>query len=189
MKALPDDTLLDAGGNVGKGFTALRNFFKKVIVVDLSMGGLQKARVENENIHALIGNVCNIPLKDRSVDFIFSNALIEHIKKEERQLFAEEVRRVAKKGYFISTPNYWFPVEPHYLFPGWQYLPKRLRLFINRYFTLGFCKKGLYEDIDLLSRKELRRLFPEANIIGMSVITGCIPESLICWYQRKEKYD
>lgn len=184
MKAQNLDTLLDAGGSRGMGFTEMWNSFKRVIVVDLTKRNLERAKNEHKHVRVLLGNVCNIPLGDRSVDFVFSNAVIEHIDKEKRCLFAGEIRRVARKGYFITTPNYWFPIDPHYICPFWQYLPEGFKRFFKKYFPLGNYKKGFYERIDLLSKKELKRLFPEANIIGIR-ITQFIPETLVCWYKGK----
>jgi len=46
-----------------------------------------------------------------------SKAVIEHIDKNKRFLFANEVRRFTRKGYFITTTNFFFPFEPNYLCP------------------------------------------------------------------------
>lgn len=184
MKPQNSDLLLDAGGSSGKGFAGIWNSFQKVIVVDLNNQNLQIAKREYEHVRVLVGNVCNMPLRNKSVDFVFSNAVIEHIDKEKRYLFAEEIRRVARKGYFITTPNYWFPFEPHYIYPFWQYLPERLQRFLKRHFALGYYKKGFYEKIDLLKKKDLRNLFPEANILDTS-INRIVSETLICCYKRE----
>ena len=135
---------------------------------------------EFSHVEGIVGDACYMPLKEKSVDFVFSNAVIEHIDKKRRALFANEIRRVARKGYFITTPNFWFPFEPHYLCPFFQYLPEKFKKFFKKYFSLGHYGKGAYERIDLLTKRELKSLFPEANIIGLK-ITGLIPEILIYW--------
>ena len=64
----------------------------------------------------------------------------------------------------MQTPNRWFPIEPHYQVPLFQFLPRPLRRAINKRFTLGFQPKGYWEEITLLSARDLKRLFPDATI-------------------------
>jgi len=120
-------------------------------------------------------------LEDKSIDYVFSNAVIEHIDKHKRDLFANEIRRVCKKGYFITTPNFFFPFEPHYLCPFFTYLPEILKRTLKKYITLGHYRKGYYEKIDLLTKKELQKLFPEAKIIGLKISNSLIAETLNCY--------
>ena len=62
------------------------------------------------------------PFADKSFDWAFSNAVIEHVGDEAAQLlFIDEMLRVAKRAYF-TTPNMYFPVETHtgQLFRHWN---------------------------------------------------------------------
>jgi hypothetical protein len=72
-----------------------------------------------------------------------------------RTAFAAEVRRVAR-GWWVQTPAYSFPIEPHALLPAAHWLPVPLR---RRYWRLGVA--GDWEEIALLRRAELRALFGE----------------------------
>jgi hypothetical protein len=84
---------------------------------------------------------------------------------------AREARRVST-FHFIQTPNFWFPIEPHWVFPCFQYLPKIIKTFLTRYFNLGHIKhvktwadaRQQVEEIQLLSRSEMAKLFPESKI-------------------------
>jgi hypothetical protein len=89
--------------------------------------------------------------------------VIEHVPLELQPAFAAEVGRVAKR-YFVQTPNRYFPIEPHYQLPLFQFLPERARRALNRRFTLGWQGKGHWEEINLLSAGDMRRLFPDAEI-------------------------
>jgi hypothetical protein len=84
---------------------------------------------------------------------------------------AAEVRRVATR-YFVQTPNYYFPLEPHFFFPGFQYLPPRTRVWLVRHFALGWFPKmpdpeqarREVEQIRLLKKREVQALFPGATL-------------------------
>lgn len=53
------------------------------------------------------------PFEDKSFDWVFSNAVVEHVGDDAAQLlFINEMLRVAKHVYF-TTPNKYFPVESH----------------------------------------------------------------------------
>jgi len=84
---------------------------------------------------------------------------------------AEEVRRLAPV-YFIQTPAYEFPVEPHFLFPGFHYLPRKGRIFLTEQFNLGWYRKAAsreeaearVDEIRLLKKREMQSLFPDGEI-------------------------
>lgn len=182
MDPIKSDTLLDVGGGTGRDFREIWNYFKKIIIVDINEKAMEAMRREVKHAETKVGDACNLSLDDKSVDYVFSNALIEHIPKERRCLFASEVKRVAKKGYFIATPNYYFPYEPHYKMLFWQYLPEGIKEELKKHFAIGWYGKGKYERIDLLSAKELRKLFPKAKVKELRITIW--PETLICYETR-----
>ncbi len=65
-----------------------------------------------------------LPFGDREFDIAFSNSVIEHVPPELQAAFAAEVSRVADR-YFVQTPNRYFPIEPHYQLPLFQFLPRQ----------------------------------------------------------------
>jgi hypothetical protein len=73
----------------------------------------------------------------------------------DRPAFARELRRVAR-GWYVQTPAFSFPVEPHALLPIAHWLPPRLR---RPYWRLGVA--GEWEEIALLRRAEMAALFGE----------------------------
>ncbi len=79
--------------------------------------------------------------------------------------------RVARR-YFVETPNRYFPMEPHFIFPFFQFLPRATRAWLLSHFNLGTwdrarSKQEAFEGVDsvrLLSRRELMELFPGGRI-------------------------
>lgn len=62
------------------------------------------------------------PFSDKEFDWVFSNAVIEHVGDEDAQLlFLNEMMRVANNVFF-TTPNKFFPFESHtnVLFLHWH---------------------------------------------------------------------
>ncbi|HKZ39808.1 MAG TPA: methyltransferase domain-containing protein, partial [Candidatus Hodarchaeales archaeon] len=65
------------------------------------------------------------PFSDKEFDVCWSNAVIEHVGNQEKQLiFLREIKRVSRKA-FITTPNRYFPIETHTRTPLLHYLPKK----------------------------------------------------------------
>ena len=117
----------------------------------------------SQNVDVVQADGTQLPFRDGEFDVVFSNSVIEHVPKRLQHHFAKEVRRVGAR-YFVQTPYRYFPIEPHYQLPLFQFLPRRVQRALNDRFTLGWQEKGQWEEITLLSVSELRRLFPDAEI-------------------------
>ena len=98
-----------------------------------------------------------LPFFDGEFDLAYCNSVIEHVAPAQRPAFAAELRRVAR-GWYVQTPARSFPIEPHSLLPGAQWLPSALR---RRYWQFG--AQGDWEDLSLLRRSELEELFGPAR--------------------------
>jgi SAM-dependent methyltransferase len=110
---------------------------------------------KKQNIQWVLGDACNLPFQDKSVDYVISNNVIEHITKTNWHKYASEIIRVAKKGYFVHAPNFWYPVEPHYFLPFFHWIP--------HLFTRPLLSAPIY----LPTKANLRALFPGAIIDGL----------------------
>lgn len=146
--------------------------------VFITLLNLTEDTVTLPRVTSTVGDARSIQAKDNSFDIVFSNSVIEHVGNYQDQLkMANEVRRVGK-CYFVQTPNKYFPLEPHFLFPLFQFLPVRLRVLLLQNFNLGWFKKTpdlqqaleLVDSIRLLSRKEFKALFPKAFIYEEKVL-------------------
>ncbi len=118
-------------------------------------------------------------------DLVFSNSLMEHLGGHaRRQQFAEVVRESAS-SWWIQTPYRYFPIEPHWIFPCFQFLPFRARLAICQHWrTLHApaCKDTAeaaesVASIELISATELRTYFPGSEI-WFERLLG-VPKSLV----------
>jgi SAM-dependent methyltransferase len=98
-----------------------------------------------------------LPFATGSFDLVYCSSVIEHVPPPRRIAFAAEVRRVGR-GWFVQTPAYSFPLEPHSLLPGAHWLPPRVR---RPYWRLGAA--GEWEEIELLRRSEMEALFGPAQ--------------------------
>jgi hypothetical protein len=120
---------------------------------------------------------------DDSFDVVFSNSVLEHVGSfDDQAAMAREVRRVGRR-YFVQAPNYYFPVEPHFLFPGFQFAPRWLRRAIARTWPFGWGKRGseaVMHDADTIrlpTARRMQQLFPDAFILGEAI--GPLNKSLI----------
>ena len=140
----------------------------KIVLLNLS-----RVEVTYKNFTSVQGDARSMgAFTDQEFDVVFSNSVIEHVGGYDQQCqMAKEVKRVGK-SYFIQTPNRFFPIEPHFLLPFFQFFPVGLKIFLVRHFDIGWYKKTpdkqkaaqLVSSIRLLTEKELRKLFPGANI-------------------------
>jgi hypothetical protein len=142
--------------------------------VTITLLNLEPSEQRFENVVPTVGDACDLSdYDDASVDLIFSNSMIEHLFTAARQAtMAAEVRRVAR-AYWIQTPNYWFPVEPHFLRIGWQWRPVEMRvraLQRGPVGQIGHCPEpdvALHHvrEVRLMRRSDLAQVFPGATLI------------------------
>ena len=163
--------ILDIGGDNSfwemRGWAGLNDVYLTILNV-------YEQQKRNANITPIIGDATNLhQFADSSFDIVFSNSVIEHLSTIENQArMASEVSRVGK-AYWVQTPNFWFPMEPHFLVPGWQWMPLNARVALLRRWKCGWrgpCSdrtqaQDLVKEIRLMTAKELRQLFPTAKII------------------------
>jgi SAM-dependent methyltransferase len=98
-----------------------------------------------------------LPFAENEFDLVYCSSVIEHVPPARRAAFAAELRRVGRR-WFVQTPAWSFPLEPHALLPFAHWLPARIR---RPYWRLG--ASGKWEAIELLRRGELERLFGPAQ--------------------------
>jgi hypothetical protein len=126
-----------------------------------------------KNVETVVGDARHMPqFSDGFFDVVYSNSVIEHVGSfADQQAMAREIQRLGKR-YFVQTPSKWFPMEPHFLFPCFQFLPVSMRVWIASHYKIGwYCRPGdpvaarkEVEAIRLLTCGEGRKLFPTAKL-------------------------
>jgi hypothetical protein len=166
--------VLDMGGTTGF-WSVWRDVidFSHVTVTCVNLAEVRQDETGSLPVKAQVGNACAMPeFEDNSFDVVFSNSVIEHVGLWPNKLaFAREARRLAP-SYLIQTPNFWFPIDPHARFPFLHWLPRPVIYRIHMSMRTGFYPKTSdideamtsTEDADMLDRKQMAHLFPDAEI-------------------------
>jgi hypothetical protein len=124
-------------------------------------------------IETMVGDACAPPpaISDERYDLVVSNSVIEHVGGHvQRQRFADVVQSAAER-YWVQTPYRYFPVEPHWLCPGMQFLPLRARAALTRHWPLSPARANNMADaienaasVELVSLTEMRFYFPSSQL-------------------------
>lgn len=164
---MTDDTsVLDAGGTpLNWSFIKERPY--------LTMINVRGTGWTDGKTRMIVYDGYEFPFSDNSFDICYSNSVIEHVGDEVKiEQFAREIKRAAPR-YFVQTPNRGFLVEPHFLCLFIHWLPFSVVRHLIRYFSVwGWVVRPTQAQIDdalrgirLLERKDMERLFPEAEIV------------------------
>jgi len=118
-------------------------------------------------------DACDLPshIRDCKYDLAYSNSVIEHVGGHtQRMRFAEVVHKLSDR-HWVQTPYRYFPIEPHWLFPGFQFLPLSARAEISRRWPLAHSPSQNRDDglrdamsVELLSRAEMTFYFPHSTL-------------------------
>lgn len=124
----------------------------------------------------VVGDACALPreISGRRFDIVYSNSVIEHVGGYyQRCQFSESVHKAATT-HWIQTPYRYFPVEPHWLFPFFQFLTPWARASIARRWRLAHEYDphrpsdetvARVLSVELLSKYEFQHLFGHSRII------------------------
>ena len=111
-------TILDLGCGIGD---TISYFEKKIPAstwtgIDIESSPEVNARTRSGDQFLTFDGV-NIPVASKSIDLIYSNQVLEHVRHPE-QLLANVSRVLSKKGYFIGQTS---QLEPYHSFSFWNF--------------------------------------------------------------------
>lgn len=142
--------------------------------VEVTIVNLSREDDEPSAITSVIGDARDLSAyPDGIFDLVHSNSVIEHVGRwSDMQRMANEVRRIGTY-YFVQTPHFWFPVDPHTRVPFFHWMPGQLRYRIAMARDCGWWKQcetigeamKVVDDAQMLDLRQMRFLFPDAEIL------------------------
>lgn len=182
-----EDTLIldigsEDGSNINFVLQETRFRAENVYIADIDKSAIEKGEKEFGFKSILLDESGKLPFADEFFDIVYCSSVIEHatvaknemwniksgkhfreISFETQKKLAEEIRRVGK-SYFVQTPSRNFPVESHSWLPFVAFLPRPMLLKTLKASNRFWIKKTI-PDYNLLDKKEMKKLFPEAEIL------------------------
>jgi hypothetical protein len=134
----------------------------------------------------IVDDVCDPSpsLRSRRFDLVFSNSVIEHVGGHARRMQMAEVTRLLAPRHWVQTPYRYFPIEPHWVFPGYQFLPVWARARLGARWSLSWAGPVSVEanlantlGVELLDRSTFKFYFPDAKILAERAFG--LPKSLV----------
>ncbi|GIV00425.1 MAG: hypothetical protein KatS3mg014_2040 [Actinomycetota bacterium] len=168
-------SLLDVGGGDGIAGEWAHFYRRFTSVVTLNLDRGQEA----SGVIRVVGDGTAMPFRDCSFDFVLCNAVLEHVPYGRQRALADEIRRVARAGYLVATPHKWFPIDPHTFLPYYQVLSAPIQ---ERYVRLARGYLRRFEPLYPLGRRDLVRLFPEAEVRTLKL--AALPAQLVALWRR-----
>jgi hypothetical protein len=197
-KALdPDDPTSIIGDIRGRRWTRLANRFPELAdMTVLDLGGTPRAwfaspvaparlvilntepsgRDDSVAAEVVTGDACDPPtwLAGERFDLVYSNSVLEHVGGHDRRKRFAETARAAAPHHWVQTPYRYFPLEPHFLFPGYQFLPLAVRTAMARHW--GPTRQSVHamphrdavdyvQSIELLSVTDMKMYFPDSELM------------------------
>ena len=157
----PETTVVDVGvtdapfggGSTDNFLEALYPWPEQITAVGVT--GLDRFAAAFPRVRAVRADGRSLPFGDGEFDLGFSNAVVEHVAggRDGQRRFVAELCRVARR-VFVTTPNRWFPLDPHTLLPVVHWLPPGARR------DRVLRARGFDDVLDALGPQEFAALFP-----------------------------
>jgi hypothetical protein len=171
--------VLDLGGTAENWRTS------PVRPAEVVMVNLMDQPCDEPWLHAVRGDACAPPAEVTAQDFdlVYSNSVLEHVGGHQRRQQMADVVNASAPRHWVQTPYRYFPIEPHWLFPGFQFLPVSTRVRASERWPFGWSRPTGREavqnvlDVELVSFTEMRYYFPQSRVVAERF--AGLPKSLI----------
>jgi SAM-dependent methyltransferase len=181
-----ETSILDIGSEDGSNINFVLQETKfqpeNIFIADIDKHAIEKGAKEFGFKPVLLDESGKLPFAEEFFDIVYCSSVIEHatvsksemwsikngkqfreISFEKQKTLAEEIRRVGK-SYFVQTPSRNFPIESHSWLPLVSFLPRPMLLKTLKTSNRFWIKKTI-PDYNLLDKKEMKKLFPDAEIL------------------------
>ena len=163
---LAEMRVLDLGGTVQHWTTS------PVMPASLTVLNLMGQEAPDERVDVQIGDACDPPscVRSETYDLVYSNSVLEHVGGHARRQQMADVVAASGERHWVQTPNRYFPLEPHWLFPGFQFLPISARIWVTEHWPLGYIRgvgRAAVEQVlstELVGSREMSFLFPDSEL-------------------------
>jgi hypothetical protein len=157
------------------GLDFLRSKGATITLLNVADAELTAQSRDEDVFTRAVGDACEMSqFQDQQFDLAHSNSVLEHVGTWDRmKAFGAETSRVGR-SYYVQTPNFWFPVDPHfYRAPMFHWLPRSLRARLLTTFPIAYVGRigameealDIVDDVRLIGARQFRALFPDANIV------------------------
>lgn len=165
--------ILDLGGRVDY-WSLFDRAFLEASGIHITLVNFETIEATDPMFTAMQGDACDLSrFADNSFDLVHSNSVVEHVGDWPRmEAFARETRRLAP-SYYVQTPYFWFPIEPHFstAFFHWRSEQSRAKALMRR--AHGFSERAKdmgeamreVQDARLLDKAQFGYLFPDARYV------------------------
>ena len=100
-------------------------------------------------------------------DLVIASATIEHVGSFENQKkMLENIIKLSKKFFVITTPNRYYPIDFHTKIPFIHWLPKSIHRFLLKLVGLKYFSNE--ENLNLLSKKDLKNIIKNDKYININ---------------------
>ncbi|MFX0139475.1 MAG: class I SAM-dependent methyltransferase [Candidatus Hodarchaeota archaeon] len=206
--------LLDLGCANGRNFKIMNTPPNKLLGIDLSLELLKIAKTnlndinqysewESNYIQLLLGDIVNLPIRENSINNIFSIATIHHIKKKsERKNNINQIYKLLKEnGSFVLTVwRKWQKKYSRYFLLEWfkrnltiNYKKQQKLIGLEEYgdkfipWTLSKEQKVYNRFYHFFSKNELKKLLKNFDVIELKITGGPTNRDNFFIYARKPK--
>ena len=166
--------IIDIGGSFDYWKLLPESYYKKFNISIVIVNIEKKIKAKDKKKFIFADATTNLwdKIDQNKFDIMHSNSVIEHVGTYKKmQKFAENFLNFHGK-YFVQTPNYFFPIEPHFMTPFFHWMPLKIQVWLVYNFQLGFMKKAknksdaieIIKTCNLLKKKQFSLLFPNAFI-------------------------